>query len=203
MDPGVDTTTATVDYGDGTGVRPLALREDMSFDLSHVYADDGDYTVTVEVTDDDTGVGSDTLTVTVNNVAPTVDAGPNQKADEGDTVSLAPATFNDKGTLDTHTATIDWGDGTLEDAGAVTEAPFGPPGSTAGADGTVDGSHIYADNGVYTVTVTVTDDDGWSASFEIDSFRKESLLKGLDEIGRTLKKEDLIAAFEAKHPARW
>ncbi len=50
---------------------------------------------------------------------------------------------------------------------------------------------------------TVTDDGGWSASFEIDPFRKESLLKGLDEIGQTLKKEDLIAAFEADHPARW
>ena len=50
---------------------------------------------------------------------------------------------------------------------------------------------------------TVTDDDGWSASFEIDPFRKESLLKGLDEIGQTLKKEDLIAAFESTHPARW
>ncbi len=50
---------------------------------------------------------------------------------------------------------------------------------------------------------TVTDDGGWSASFEIDPFRKESLLKGLDEIGQTLEKEDLIAAFEATHPARW
>ena len=50
---------------------------------------------------------------------------------------------------------------------------------------------------------TVTDDDGWSVSFEVEPFRKESLLKGLDEIGRTLEKEDLIAAFEAKHPARW
>ena len=50
---------------------------------------------------------------------------------------------------------------------------------------------------------TVTDDDGWSASFEIDPFRKDSLLKGLDEIGQTLEKEDLIATFEATHPARW
>ena len=50
---------------------------------------------------------------------------------------------------------------------------------------------------------TVTDDGGWSASFEIDPFRKESLLKGLDEIGQTLEKEGLIAAFEATHPARW
>jgi 3-isopropylmalate/(R)-2-methylmalate dehydratase small subunit len=50
---------------------------------------------------------------------------------------------------------------------------------------------------------TVTDDDGWSASFEIEPFRKESLLKGLDEIGQTLGKEDLIAGFESTHPARW
>ena len=40
----------------------------------------------------------------------------------------------------------------------MTEAPFGPAGSTSGADGSIAGSHVYADNGVYTVTVTVTDD---------------------------------------------
>ena len=46
----------------------------------------------------------------------------------------------------------------------MSEAPFGPPGATSGADGTIAGSHVYADDGVYTVTVTVTDDDGGSVS---------------------------------------
>jgi hypothetical protein len=63
-DPGVDAWTATVDYGDGSGVQPLTLTGN-TFDLSHVYADAGVYAVTVTVTDDDTGEGFDTLTVTV------------------------------------------------------------------------------------------------------------------------------------------
>ena len=46
------------------------------------------------------------------------------------------------------------------DVGVVSETPSGPPGSTAGADGTVSGSHVYGDDGDYTVTVCVTDDDG-------------------------------------------
>jgi Ca2+-binding RTX toxin-like protein len=102
-------------------------------------------------------------------VAPTVEAGSDQTVDEGLEVSLDPATFKDLGTLDTHTATIDWGDGMAPEAGVVTESSFGPPGFTDGADGTVSGSHVYGDNGLYTVMVTVTDDEGASASdtFEV------------------------------------
>ncbi len=67
-DPGADTWTATVDYGDGSGAQPLALNPDKTFGLSHMYTDNGAYIVTVSVTDDDGGVGSDTLTVIVNPV---------------------------------------------------------------------------------------------------------------------------------------
>ena len=60
----------------------------------------------------------------------------------------------------------------------------------------------------YTATVDleeqrVYDDDGFSAAFEIDPFRRDSLLEGLDDIGRTLEKTDLIAAFEEVHPTRF
>ena len=157
-DPGADTWNVAVDWGDGTvpdGALGLSLRE---LAVGHVYADNGIYTVTIDVVDDDGGTDAASFTVTVNNVAPTPDAGDDQAVNEGDLVSLDPATFNDLGTLDTHTATIDWGD-TTSSAGAVTELPFGPPGSTSGADGTVDGSHVYADNGAYTVTVCVEDDE--------------------------------------------
>ncbi len=40
---------------------------------------------------------------------------------------------------------------------------------------------------------------GRSFSFEIDAFRKHCLINGLDDIGLTLQKVDLIKAFETKH----
>ena len=58
--------------------------------------------------------------------------------------------------------------------------------------------------GGYRLTVdleqqVVSDDAGLRYFFKVDPFRRESLLKGLDEIGLTLVHEPEIAAFEAKH----
>ncbi|RLJ18334.1 hypothetical protein DJ031_11785 [bacterium endosymbiont of Escarpia laminata] len=151
-DPGVqDTHTTEWNFGDGT-------TESGTLNLTHTYAEDGTYTVTLTVTDDEGAVGTDSLTVTVNNAAPVVEAGPDQSGDLGDTIALAPATFTDLGVQDTHTATIDWGDGTVE-PGTLTQG--------AGS-GSVAGSHAYAADGSYTVMVTVTDDDGLFGS---DSFQ--------------------------------
>jgi len=45
----------------------------------------------------------------------------------------------------------------------------------------------------------VTDDDGLRLNFEVDPFRRECLLHGLDDIGLTLQHEDKIREHEAKH----
>jgi len=45
---------------------------------------------------------------------------------------------------------------------------------------------------------TLTGPDGARLSFEIDPFRKQSLLQGHDEIALTLSQEPAIAAFEAR-----
>jgi hypothetical protein len=63
-DPGPDFWSATVDYGDGSGVHPLVLNGN-SFLIHHVYNSAGSFTVTVTVIDDDGGIGSDTLLVSV------------------------------------------------------------------------------------------------------------------------------------------
>jgi len=51
---------------------------------------------------------------------------------------------------------------------------------------------------------TVTDNEGFKASFEVDPFRKFCLLEGLDDIGLTLRHAAELDAFEAKHDeAEW
>jgi uncharacterized membrane protein len=133
--------TIVWDFGDGnTAVGSLTP--------THTYADNATYTVTLMVTTGDDQVVSDSLTVVIHNVAPTVTAIGDQTLEVGETLSGTLATFTDPGWLDTHTAVIDWGDGTVT-AGVVDQD-----------NGSVSGAHAYGAEGVYLVTITVTDNDG-------------------------------------------
>jgi len=49
---------------------------------------------------------------------------------------------------------------------------------------------------------TVTTPSGESFQFEVDAFRKECLLKGLDDIGLTLQQADAIKQFETQWRAK-
>lgn len=48
----------------------------------------------------------------------------------------------------------------------------------------------------------ITTPDGEAIGFEVDAFRKQCLLEGLDDIGITLKDQDAIREFEAGHRAQ-
>jgi 3-isopropylmalate/(R)-2-methylmalate dehydratase small subunit len=48
---------------------------------------------------------------------------------------------------------------------------------------------------------TVKDEQGFSATFSIDPFRRYCLLEGLDDIGLTLRHADALDTFEQKHNA--
>ena len=48
---------------------------------------------------------------------------------------------------------------------------------------------------------TVRDDQGFSAKFSVDAFRRYCLLEGLDDIGLTLRHAAALDTFETKHAA--
>ena len=144
--------TAQVNYGDGSGLQPLPLNQDKTFLLSHMYKDNGEYPVTVSVTDNQEQMSTASATVSVDNVQPTVSA-LNAPATALSLIKInTSSTFTDPGILDTHTAVWNWGDGTTS-VGIVTEN---------NGSGSVTGSHTYQLTalGRHTITLTVTDKDG-------------------------------------------
>ncbi len=152
------TYIAMVDYGDETGAQELLLNPGNAFDLQHHYCENGIYTILVTVFNEGEEWGSDNAIVTVNNVAPTIESMSGPSADPmqlGLPIQLN-GEFSDPGCLDTHVATIDWGDGDT----TTINVPFGTH--------TVTGNHIYVSAGVYLITLTITDDDGGSDSETLD-----------------------------------
>jgi len=154
------TYTAQIDYGDETGAQELQLNLGNTFDLQHLYCDNGVYTVLVTVFNEGEEWGSDSAIVTVNNVAPTIESmsGPSADPMQLGLPTQLNGEFSDPGCLDTHVATIDWGDGDT----TTINVPFGTY--------TVTGNHIYASAGVYLITLTVTDDDGGSDSMTLEYY---------------------------------
>jgi len=152
-DPDDDTWTATVDYGDGSPVENLTLAG-KNFVLSHEYADNGTYEITVRVSDGVADPVATTASVVVNNVAPTVEFDPDDDATifEGGTFETA-GSFTDPRVDDSWTATVDYGDYSGVQALPLSGMNFQL-------------SHTYANNGSgpFPVTVTVTDDDDGEGS---------------------------------------
>lgn len=132
------------EYDDATGMTTIVS-----------FGDNGNFTIGLRVTDDGGLIDTDTATITFFNLRPTVGTiiAPVDPVRIGALVN-ASASFIDPGFLDTHTAVWDWGDGVTSE-GVV--------------DGyNVSGQHVYNAPGVYTLTLTVQDDDGGvgSATFE-------------------------------------
>jgi uncharacterized delta-60 repeat protein len=145
-DPGPDTWTATVDYGDGSGTQPLTLNSDKTFTLNHTYGDEGKYRVFVIVDDNEGNPTGAYFYVTVTDTAPQVQLAGNATIHDGGTYASA-GSFSDAGP-DTWTATVDYGDGS------------GAQPLTLNSDKTFDLAHRYTEEGTFSVTVTVADDDG-------------------------------------------
>src|SRR5262249_47604031 len=122
-------------------------------------------------TDSEDQSASDTFRVTVGNVAPALEAGFAFEAAAGaagpELAVVLIGEFHDPGfdrptagTTERFVTRGDWGDGSFEGVDALgVEGSEGMP-----TRGRLSARHRYTQAGVYTATVTVTDDDGGTAS---------------------------------------
>ena len=114
--------------------------------------DDGTESLNLTVTNSHGIAADDSTQVTTRNLAPTITSARTDGQLTSRTVALA-AGVTDPGLRDTHTATVDWGDGVIETA-AVVPSGAGDGGSSLQV------AHDYGAGGDYQISLTVTDDDG-------------------------------------------
>jgi PKD repeat protein len=136
-DVGSDTLTYAFDWendGDFDAVGQPAV-------VSHVWYNQGTYIVGIGTDDGDGGQAFTTTAVSAYNVAPTAAAGPEVARLEGSLVTFSGSGSSDPGIYDVLTYQWSFGDGSPIASG-------------------ITATHIYADNNVYSATLTVTDDSG-------------------------------------------
>jgi len=137
--------TFTWDFGDGETTTEVKNSNTGGVSaVTHTFVDDGAYTVTCNAYGHDSEDSkSESVSVTVDNVAPVASASGDTSGDEGGTLGFA-CTSTDVGVEDSATYAWDFGDG----------------GSATGASA----SHVFAEDGTYSVTCTATDDGGDAGS---------------------------------------
>jgi hypothetical protein len=115
-DPGAyDTFSMEVNWGDGSplevfhcgAVTPL-------FNKSHRYVDDNQYSITLNLLDNDGGSDSETVMVMVNDVPPIVELEGADEADEGSLYTLKLGAVIDPGHDMVTGYRVNWGDGSSE-----------------------------------------------------------------------------------------
>jgi hypothetical protein len=124
-------------------------------DGSFIYTPNADFTGTdsfVATVSDGNSIDTAIVTADVTGINdnPVVYAGVDQITDLN-TAILVNAAYSDVDAGDTHTATIDWGDGS-------------PVEMVPATSGSVSGTHAYIASGNFAVTITVSDNNGGSGS---------------------------------------
>ncbi|MFO1064115.1 MAG: PKD domain-containing protein [Pirellulales bacterium] len=154
--------TIAVDFGDGSNpIGPTSALPHTPTSVTHNYATDGNYSLTVTVINNYGLFGTHVINVVVANEPPTWTGIQSDSAAifEGQAVTLS-GSFLDPGTSDAHTVAIMWGDSNTP---TLIELPPGMGHFTA--------SHLYVDDNdtdTYSILVRVIDEDG---SFDDDQTR--------------------------------
>jgi hypothetical protein len=209
-DIGSDDLTFEWDFGDGSSTvtniyynNGISPDPDPSTDgiypftatdtVTHTYGDDYVYTLTLEVTDDDIGITIYTITISIENVAPSnivftqplmVNEGESasfqvEATDQGSDDLTFEWDFGDSTTSVTNTY---YNDGAKKDKKPSSAGTF-PFTATDPVD------HIYGDNSEYTITIIVTDDDEASTTY--------TTTVNVHNVAPTINSFDIIKASDA------
>ena len=120
-------------------------------------------TVTITATNSAGVQASTSFTLVVTDVPPVItslsSSNPTVAYASSDGQVAITGTFVNPGLLDTQTVTVDWGDGTA--VGTLT--------SVDQVHGLFSGSHTYAHGGIFTIGVTVSDNEGGTASATVSA----------------------------------
>lgn len=185
-DPGADTLSAQIEWGDGTAPQPVTIAQ-LEAGVDHAYGDDGDYPVTVTVTDDDGGVGAHAVALRIANLAPAVELRVAGEAvlPGGAFAVLAPggkaaatARATDAGSDD---LVVTWSNGlgrTFLREGGTRDAPLSPAGAAVSATA---GTEVQAIGpGIVLLGARVADDDGGVTDVSV-----RVLVTGTDAVTRS------------------
>ncbi len=130
---------------------------------THIYGDDGVYIVTLKITDETNATDTDTCNITVINVRPTVAALPEVTINEFEIVTLTGHAIDpgsDDLTFTWNWGYAPWGDKTtIYYNDGLGPDPFPSP-TINPRNVTEDKTCQYGDDGVFAVTLIVSDDDG-------------------------------------------
>jgi hypothetical protein len=163
--PSSDFTVTAVTWGDGstdtTGLTVSGSNGSYSVNGSHLYTEEGPYNFSLTVKDKGGNTATVTGSTTVGDASLTGSSTATATGGvEGVTAAtLSNATFGDANTgapsSDFTVTAANWGDGNTSTAGLTV--------SGSGGSYTVNGSHLYAEEGPYNFSITVTDTGGNTA----------------------------------------
>jgi large repetitive protein len=148
--------TVSIDWGDGSTSSQATVSGSGPFTVTgtHTYAQAGSFSLKITVTDSANGQKA-TASATATVAASLTLTGQNITATEGSSFTGVMASGTATAISGPLSASISWGDGQTS-TGTVT--------SSASGTFTVNGSHTYAEEGTYSITTTVADAGGHSAT---------------------------------------
>ena len=178
-DPGPDTFTASVDWGDGSAPESLGTVSS-PFSATHTYAAAGDYQATVTVTDDDGSAGSANASVRVNYDVTVLRPLGDPAKDIFKSSSTIPVKISVVDCDGSHPSDLEVRIRVVKTSGAPPPQEINEPVSTSGADRTgfmrfADGYYLYNLSGralpdpsaTYRVEMTLPNGQVATASFGV------------------------------------